>query len=233
MTTRSRWRRWATKLTVGTAAAIGLALLVGVSINVYVTRSADGLGFDGNDEIPHRSVAIVFGALVHADGTPSAALADRIDGAIALYKAGRVDHLLMTGDNSRPQYDEVSAMRARAIDAGVPEHAITRDYAGFDTYDSCVRAATVFGVRDAVLVTQDFHLARALFVCRNAGIDAIGLRVPDWQHLSEQTTTVYPTGMAISYTSREWLARVKAFVDADITRREPKVGGPYEGLRPT
>jgi len=228
-----RTRRLVRWLAIAGAAAIGSVALLAVALNLYVTRSVDGLGYDDVAATPHRHVAIVFGAFVNPDGTPSNALADRIDGAVALYKAGRVDHLLVTGDNSSPQYDEVTVMRDRAIAAGVPSSAITRDYAGLDTYDSCVRAVRVFGVRDAVLVTQDYHLARALFLCTDAGIDAVGLRIPDWQHLAERSPTVYPTGMAVSYTAREWLARMKAVVEADITSPDPKVGGPYVGLSET
>jgi vancomycin permeability regulator SanA len=218
---------------VAGAAVIGTVALTLTVLNLVVTRSVDGLGFDEVADTPHRQVAIVFGAFVHADGTPSNALADRIDGAVALFRAGRVDHLLVTGDNSRTGYDEVTVMRDRAIAAGVPASAITRDYAGLDTYDSCIRASRVFGVRDAVLVTQDYHLARALFLCRNAGIDAVGLRIPDWQHRSERSPTVYPTGMAVNYTLREWLARVKAVIESEVTHPEPKVGGPFVGLTET
>ena len=230
----TRWTRRLLRWTaVGIAATIGTVALVVTALNLLVTRSIDGLGYDDVATTPHRQVAIVFGAFVNPAGTPSNALADRVDGAVALYKAGRVDHLLVTGDNSRPQYDEVTVMRDRAIAAGVPASAITRDYAGLDTYDSCTRAVQVFGVRDAVLVTQDYHLARALYVCRNAGIDVVGLRIPDWQHLAERSPTVYPTGMALSYTAREWLARVKGVVESDITHPEPKVGGPFVGLTET
>jgi vancomycin permeability regulator SanA len=210
-----------------------VGLLAMVVANTIVTRGASGLARDDVSAVPHRSVAIVFGAGVDPDGRPTPALADRLAAAIALYRAGRVDHLLLTGDNSRRDYDEVTAMRAVVLAAGVPAERITRDYAGFDTYDSCARAVSVFGVRDAVLVTQDFHLPRALYLCRHQGIDAVGLAVPDWQHRPERSGTDYPLGLRVSYTLREWVARTKSVFDARVLHRAPAVGGPFEGLRAT
>jgi vancomycin permeability regulator SanA len=137
----------------------------------------------------------------------------------------------MTGDNRRPDYDEVTAMRNWAIAEGVPASAITRDHAGLDTYDSCVRARTVFGVHDAVLVTQAYHLPRALYLCRGQGIDAVGLAVPDWQHNPERARTDYPRYKQVSYTVREWMARPYARVEAELLRRGPAIPGSYEGLR--
>jgi vancomycin permeability regulator SanA len=221
--------------------AASIALVAGVvasvatatAANARIGHEADGRAYDEVAGVPHRTVAIVFGAMVSPDGVPSPALTDRLQGAVDLYRAGRVSHLLMTGDNSRPDYDEVSGMRAWAMDHGVPATAITRDYAGLDTYDSCLRARSVFGVRDAVLVTQAFHLPRALYLCRRQGIDAVGLAVADWQHHPERSGTVYPRDMQLSYGVREWLARANATLDTEVRHRGPALGGPYEGLRPT
>jgi vancomycin permeability regulator SanA len=98
-----------------------------------------------------------------------------MDEAVALFKAGKVEHLLVSGDNSRRGYDEPTIMRRLAIQGGVPPAQVTVDYAGFDTSDSCVRARRIFGVDEAVLVTQGFHIRRAIFLCRRAGLDAVGL----------------------------------------------------------
>lgn len=230
---RRRLRRLARRLAavVGAMAFVAVLLLVGT--NLWVTRSIDGLAHDDVAAVPVRPVAIVFGAGI-VDGKPTPALADRVHGAAELFKQGRVTHLLMTGDNSRKVYDEVSAMREQALAEGVPASAITRDYAGFSTYDSCYRARDVFGVRAAVLVTQDYHLSRALFTCRELGIDSVGLRIPDWQHLSERITWGgYPGDQSMQYMAREWLARSKAVVAARITHPQPQLLGPYEGLRET
>lgn len=131
--------------------------------------------YDDTSLVPAAPVAIVFGAGVQPDGNPTWMLSDRVDAAADLYRAGKVGRLLMTGDNSRSDYDEVTAMKRRAVDRGVPADRVNLDYAGFRTYDSCYRAAAIFGVRKAVLVTQRYHLPRALFLARSLGIDAVGL----------------------------------------------------------
>ncbi len=127
------------------------------------------------DSAPVRRVAIVFGAQIYASGAPSPMLADRIAAAADLYHTGRVEVLLLTGDNSTADYNEPGAMRAYAIRLGVPPDAIVLDYAGRRTYDSCYRARHIFGVTDAVLLTQQFHLPRALMTCRALGVDAVGV----------------------------------------------------------
>ena len=126
-------------------------------------------------EMPPQRVAVVFGARVYRSGRLSSMLRDRVDTAIALYQAGKVDKLLMSGDNSTPEYDEPGAMMAYAIAQGVPAADIQPDYAGRRTYDTCYRAQAIFHVEDAVLVTQAFHLPRALFTCHNLGLDAQGV----------------------------------------------------------
>ncbi len=223
-------RRWLRRTIVGAlaAGAVGLALLVAANVWVLVSGTPR---FDAVGQVPHEPVAIVFGAGLDGNGSrPSLALQDRLDATLALYRAGKVPHILVTGDNSRHDYDEPGVMRAYLIGHGVPASAITRDYAGFDTYDSCARARHIFGVRQAVLVTQDYHLPRALFTCQNLGIDAVGLAVPDWQHHPDQAGFHYPLHMQISFTVREWLARAKAVWDTEVTHRAPTLGGPPVGL---
>lgn len=124
---------------------------------------------------PHHRVAIVFGARVYSSGRLSAMLRDRVDTAVELYHAGKVDKLLVTGDNSSAEYDEPGAMMAHAIAQGVDPDDIQPDYGGRRTYDSCYRASHVFQVTDAVLVTQAFHLPRALFLCTSLGLEGSGV----------------------------------------------------------
>jgi vancomycin permeability regulator SanA len=228
----TRWRRRAGRCALAVLALGAAAVRTLLALNLVVTRGIDGLAYDDTASVPIRPVAIVFGAGV-ADGKPTPALADRIRGGVDLYRSGRVGHLLMTGDNHTAAYDEVTVMRDEAIRQGVPAAAITRDYAGFDTYDSCARARDVFGVREATLVTQDFHLARALFTCRALGLDAVGLRIPDWQHRGDELTYSYPTDMSLGLTAREWVSRAKAIAEVEVLHPDPHFGGPYEGLRPT
>ena len=140
----------------------------------WVDRAARGHLHAAGD-VPPAAVALVLGAGLESDGTPGTFLAARLDLARRLFLRGTVKVLLVSGDNSRPDYDEPSAMRGWLVAHGVPARRIVLDYAGFDTYDSCARAYRIFGVRRAIVVTQSYHLARAVTLCRHVGIDADGV----------------------------------------------------------
>jgi vancomycin permeability regulator SanA len=124
---------------------------------------------------PAKPVAIVFGAGLWRDGSPSPVLRDRVRTAADLYFAGKVQKLLMSGDNSTIYHNEPAAMRQYALELGVPDEAIVLDYAGRRTYDTCLRAREIFGVTDVVLVTQKFHLPRAVFTCNMLGVSGVGV----------------------------------------------------------
>jgi SanA protein len=124
--------------------------------------------------LPAHHVALVFGAGLNAQGGPSDVLYDRVATAADLYHAGKVQKVLMSGDNSQTNYNEVGVMRRTAEDLGVAPSDIVLDYAGFRTYDSCYRARAVFGLQDATLVTNRFHLPRALYTCRALGLAVVG-----------------------------------------------------------
>lgn len=128
----------------------------------------------GNDDAPR--VAIVFGARVYRNERLSAMLRDRVDTAIELYHQGKVDMLLLTGGQNGLEYDEPAAMMAHALENGVPAEALQPDYGGLRTYDSCYRAANIFQIEQAVLVTQAFHLPRALLLCDNMGVNVVGVK---------------------------------------------------------
>ncbi|MFE9902289.1 SanA/YdcF family protein [Streptomyces achromogenes] len=166
-------------------------------------------------DVPHTEVAVVFGAGLW-DGEPSPYLAHRLDAAVTLYRAGRIEVVLVTGDNSREDYDEPDAMRAYLTDHGVPDRRIVSDYAGFDTWDSCVRARRIFGVDRAVLISQDFHIRRAVALCEAAGVDSYGVGVA-----AEHDVTWYYGG------TRELFAAGKAALDA-VFRPDPRFLGPRE-----
>jgi vancomycin permeability regulator SanA len=172
--------------------------------------------------VSHHQVALVLGAGLTANGTPTWFLADRLDAAIRLYRMGKVDGLLMSGDNHTASHDEPTAMRTYALAHGVPAAAITLDYAGFDTYDSCYRARHIFGVQSAVVVTQSYHAPRAVYLCRSVGVDADALTVPDWGRV--------PAAKMVHYQAREVLADVKAVWDADVTNPSPRYLGAHEQL---
>jgi SanA protein len=127
------------------------------------------------DTAQPAKVAIVFGAGLQRDGSPSPVLKDRVETAVQLYQAGKVEKLLMSGDNRFVDYNEPGAMQAYAIALGVPQEDIVLDYAGRRTYDTCYRALHIFGVNEAILVTQRYHLPRALFTCNGVGLKSTGV----------------------------------------------------------
>ena len=133
--------------------------------------------------MPGKQVAIVFGAEVKKDGTPSVVLRDRVETAVELYKLGKVQKLLMSGDNRFVDYNEPESMRRYAQALGVPDSDVVLDHAGRLTYDTCYRAKEIFGVNSAVLVTQRFHLPRALFLCNAFGINATGVEAENYYYL--------------------------------------------------
>ncbi|MFE4290340.1 vancomycin high temperature exclusion protein [Streptomyces sp. NPDC056647] len=166
-------------------------------------------------EVPARDVAVVFGAGLWS-GRPTPYLAHRLDAAAELYGAGKVKVVLVTGDNSREEYDEPSAMRTYLVERGVPDDRIVSDYAGFDTWDSCVRAKKIFGVDRAVLVTQGFHVRRAVALCGAAGVESYGVGVAE-----PRDATWYYGGI------REVFASGKAAAEA-VLQPNPMFLGPAE-----
>lgn len=135
---------------------------------------SNGRIFQAADVQPSRA-AIVFGAGLQRDGTPSPVLKDRVATAVQLYQSGKVEKLLMSGDNRFVDYNEPAAMKTYAVSLGVPEEDIVLDYAGRRTYDTCYRAKAIFGLKDAILVTQRYHLPRALFTCSGMGLSTNGV----------------------------------------------------------
>lgn len=221
MTTSQKNRPLARRVRRIAAATLVIALLLaaaGAGPRLYALWQASDAIYDA-DEVPPRPVAIVFGARVFASGRLSPMLADRVRTAAQLYEAGKVEVLLLTGDNSEAHYNEPEAMRRYARSLGVPDEALVLDYAGFRTYDSCYRARDIFQVESAILITQDFHLPRALLLCSALGIDAVGV-VAD-----VGPTYRDPTGSILYSQLREFPATALAVVDL-LRRPEPVLGEP-------
>lgn len=165
--------------------------------------------------VPEHPVAIVFGAGYWPSGRLSDALRDRMDTAIELYQAGHVNKLLLTGDNQFADYNEPAVMAEYALRQGVPGDDIVLDYAGRRTYDSCYRARAIFGVSQAVLVTQAFHLPRALYTCDILGIEADGA-------VADRHQYTYSSW----YRFRELLALSRAWLDLYLLTPLPVMGDP-------
>lgn len=177
--------------------------------NRLIVNASQHLTWNAIQAVPAREVGLVLGAK-----PGNRYFIRRINTAAALYHAGKVKWLLVSGDNGQKEYDEPSAMQQALIAKGVPEAAIFCDYAGFSTLDSVVRARKVFGENRITIISQAFHNQRAIWLAQQYGIDAIGVNAPD---LNKRHGT---------YTRlREKLARVSAVLDAKILRRQPKYLG--------
>lgn len=204
-------------------------LTVLAGLGVYALAAPSAWMYAGTSEyrltpatVPVTPVAIVLGAGLDPDGKPSPFLAGRLRLAADLYQRGKVRVVLVTGDNSRKSYDEPTAMRNFLIANGIPAGRVVLDYAGFDTWDSCVRAKKIFGVDRATVVTQEFHLPRAVALCRAAGIDAYGV--------GHDSSTVDARVTRDGY-AREVLASVKAVGDVVFTPGPRFLGPPEPGVR--
>lgn len=184
-------------------------------MNWYVQRGARSLMFEVEDPtVPRRKVAIVLGARVYADGSPSPSLRDRLYVAWRLYERDRVQKILITGDHGTRGYNEVEAMFRWLREKGVPREALYVDHAGLRTLDSMQRAAKIFEVEEAILCTQRFHLPRSLFLARDAGIDAVGVIADQRVYQARKVNR-----------AREFGARVNAFLDVYVMGTEPKHWG--------
>lgn len=169
------------------------------------------------EDAPTRRAAVVFGAGLRYDGTPTAVLRDRVRTGADLYFGGKVEKLLMSGDNSTVYYNEPAAMRDYAISLGVPAKDIVLDYAGRRTYDTCYRAKAIFGLNSVILVTQPFHMPRAIYTCNLLGADAVGVPADKFN---------YRRMSLMFWNVRELGATVSALVDVHLTRPLPILGQP-------
>jgi vancomycin permeability regulator SanA len=169
------------------------------------------------ENAPAKPVVIVFGAGLTRDGRPTRVLRDRVETAVELYRTGKVEKLLMSGDNRFVDYNEPQAMKDYALALDVPEDAIVLDYAGRRTYDTCYRAKAIFEIDEALLVTQNFHLPRALYTCNQLGVEATGVAAQN--HYFLKRSRAY-------WSFRELMATPIAFWELHITQPLPVLGEP-------
>ena len=202
---------WCLALTLGLLGLVGFLLPRVVFLLYAKSRTFSA------KEVPPRRVAIVFGAGLWHDGTPTPVLRDRVETAANLYFDGKVEKLLMSGDNRFVDYNEPEAMRQHALSLGVPDDAIVLDYAGRRTYDTCYRARDIFDVQSAILVTQGFHLPRALFLCNMLGVEGIGVSA-NIQYYRKVSRAIW--------NFREVLATLDAINDILYKKPLPVLGDP-------
>ena len=202
-------------LHIGIYTVLGVGLVTGL-LRVGMLIYSDSKTYLALD-VPASPVALVLGAGLNRDGTPGLVLRDRVQTAADLYFTGKVEKILMSGDNSTEYYNEPGAMHEYALTLGVPDEDIILDYAGRRTYDSCYRAKEIFGVENLIVVTQAFHLPRALFLCNAFDMTANGVPADESNYQRSSYTF---------WWLREVLASTKAYWDIYIFHPELILGEP-------
>ena len=198
----------------------GILLLI-IIFNLWVVLSTNGRIYSNIEELPQRNVALVLGTSAYmAKGQENAFFTHRIEAAAKLYFSGKVKKLLVSGDNGTEYYNETEEMRKALLHKGIPEKDIVMDYAGFRTFYSVVRAKKVFGQDKLIIVSQRFHIQRALFIANSFGIDAVGYEAPDPVHNGSYFKVIF----------REIFARLAAVLDCYLLGTQPKYPGPPEPI---
>jgi vancomycin permeability regulator SanA len=205
------------KLIVKIILAAGSLALLLTLLPRLITLLYASTRIDSVEQVSSKQIVIVFGAGLTRDGRPTRVLRDRVETAADLYFTGKVEKLLMSGDNSLPSYNEPQAMKDFAITLGVPDDDIVLDYAGRRTYDTCYRAKQIFKLDEAILVTQGFHLPRALYTCNQLGVDATGVVAQN--HYFLKRSRAY-------WNFRELFATPVALWEVHISQPTPFLGYP-------
>jgi SanA protein len=165
-------------------------------------------------DIPENKVGLVLGTSKTARWGPNLFFKYRIEAAVALFKAGKIKHIIVSGDNHIKEYNETEDMRLALMDAGVPDSCITMDYAGFRTLDSVVRCEKIFGQKKFTIISQPFHNERALFIAKGNGLECVGFNAKD-----------VPRHYSLKTKFREYFARAKCVLDLYVLHTGPKFLG--------
>jgi len=198
-----------------------ISIIFVLSVDVWVSDSAKEKIYSSVKSVPKRDVALLLGTAKYVrKGKINYFYKYRIEATVKLYKSGKIKAVLVSGDNATRYYNEPARMRRDLIKMGIPKSKIYLDFAGFRTLDSILRAKEIFGLKKCIIVSQKFHLERALYIAKKSGVDAIGFVAKD-----------YPGTKAwLRMRLREYLARVKAFMDIYILHTTPKFFGKFEKI---
>lgn len=207
-------RAWAWRIAKWGLLLFSGTFLVLLILNLWVVWRSSGLIYESVSELPPCDVALVLGT------SRNPFFYSRMRSAAELYKSGKVKKLLISGDNGTDHYNEISAMRKELVRLGVSGKDIVNDHAGFRTFDSVLRAKSVFGQQSLIIVSQRFHVQRAIFIARSQGIKAVGLAAKDPSYYH----SLHPVML------REYFARVKAWLDCYLLGTKPKFPGPPEPI---
>lgn len=191
-------------------AIIGLVILIGV--NSYVKWKTEGLIYHYANGVPEENVGIIFGAGIRND-RPSKYLKDRLDKGIELYKLKKINKILLSGDNGSDEHDELTVMKHYCFEKGVDTTKIFLDYAGFDTYSTMYRAKHIFRIKSAILVSQEYHLSRAIYIGNSLGVNSVGLSANEG---------VYRNYNYVRF--REYFTILKSFIDVARNRKPHFLG---------
>lgn len=202
------------------AALLAVAFLVmGVIVNRSVDKMAEGRCYSSVEDVPYRRVGLLLGtSRLTRQGYENPYFYYRIDACAELYHAGKIHRILISGDNSRKDYNEPADMKNALVERGVPADSITLDYAGFRTYDSMVRAKKVFGQDSVTVISQDWHNERAVYIANRVGVDAVAFNAED----------IAIRSIALKFRVREWLARTKMAFDLLFLHEPHFLGEPIE-----
>jgi SanA protein len=197
-------KRFKTIIRMFTATVIVVLFIL--SIPLYVKYAVRNKIFTTLKNIEAREFAIVLGAGIKGNQTPGSYLKQRLNDVVTLYKNGKVKKILLSGDNSKVKHDEISVMNNYLLKNGVPQKVIFSDYAGFDTYSSMERAFKIFDIKEAIIVSQGFHLPRSVYIAQTKGIYALGF-------------STHANYGKKRYYIREWAATIKSFFDCVFHRK--------------
>jgi SanA protein len=201
---RKKILKWITGIFAG-------CLLIILVCNFWVIKSTRSQIFNDVSKIENRTVGLLLGtSKLNRYGKPNLYFKYRIAAAASLYKAGKIKHIIVSGDNSKTEYDETTDMHDALVDAGIPDSCITLDYAGFRTLDSVVRCLKIFGQNDVIIISQEFHNERALFIANYYKMNALAFSAEE-----------VPASYSLRTTAREYFAKCKAVLDLYVLHKEP------------
>lgn len=192
---------------------IALVSIIAFVLGIFLIIKTHTSAYIYNDiaSLPHTQTALILGASVTHDGTLSPILKDRAAAAVTIYKAHKVERIIVSGDNSTTTYNEVNPVKTYLVDKGIPPEVIFLDYAGFDTYSSMYRARDIFLVGSTTIVSQSFHLPRAIFIARHLAVTAYGYTADDGHYLLRNYI-------------REWMANIKAVYNLTVSTQPRYLG---------
>lgn len=193
-----------------------IGLIAILSVNAYVKSTTKKHIYYSLKKFPKNDVGIIFGAGIKGD-QPSKYLKDRLDAGISLYKANRINKILLSGDNGRDEYDELTVMKNYCFRNGVDTTKIFIDYAGFDTYSTMYRAKHIFNIKKATLISQEYHLNRAIYIGQKLGIKSVGYSANKGEYLGYKYVCF-----------REYGSIFKSFLDVFRNREPHFLGNPID-----